>query len=279
MARTTADAAVVLSAIAGVDPRDPATAASAGHAQADYTKFLDPGGLKGARLGIARKLFGFNDRVDALLNGAIEEMKRRGAVIVDPVELEVTDTLNKAELEVLLYEFRADLNAYLQGVDAKVPSRTLAQLIEFNERNRNTEMPFFGQELFIKAQAKGPLTDRAYLDARATALRLARTKGIDAVMTKYRLDAIVAPTGNPAWPTDLVNGDHFAGSSSTPPAVAGYPDITVPAGEVFGLPVGISFFGRAWSEPTLIRIAYGFEQATKARRPPTFAATLKLTRN
>ncbi len=273
MARTVADAAVLLGALTGVDPRDGATKSSSGKFHPDYSRFLDPNGLRGARIGVARKFFGFSDKVDRLMNDAIEAMKGSGAVIVDPVNLETQKEYEDSELEVLLYEFKADLNKYLTELGPKSPMRSLKELIEFNEKNRDREMPYFGQELFVKAEAKGPLTSPAYLKALRKNHRLSRTEGIDAVMMKHRLNAVVAPTGGAPWVTDLINGDHYSGGSSTPAAVAGYPNINVPAGFIHGLPVGISFFGRAYSEPTLIKIAYAYEQATKHRRPPKFLAT------
>ena len=276
MARTVRDAAILLAAIAGPDPRDAATA-DAGRAPKDYTSFLDEGGLRGARIGVARKFFGFHSGVDRVMEAALAEMRKRGAELVDPAEIPHTGEYDETELTVLLYELKADLNAYLASLGPKAPVRTLADVIAFNEAHRQEEMPYFGQDLFIKAQEKGPLTDLAYVEALAHDRRLAALEGIDAVMGQHKLDAIVAPTGGPAWMTDLVDGDHFGGGMSTPPAVAGYPHVTVPAGHVFGLPVGISFVGRAWSEPTLVRVAYAFEQATRARRVPTLlpAADLK----
>ena len=277
MARSVTDAALLLGAIAGVDRDDPATAASRAPEGCDYTKFLDAKGLAGARIGVVRKLFGFHDAVDKLMNGAIEEMKRQGGVIVDPADIETLDQMGDAELQVLLYELKADLNAYLAQLTPDAPVHSLQEIIEFNERHREKEMPYFGQDLFIKAQAKGSLFRKEYLDAREKCKTLMRAEGIDAVMDKFKLDALVAPTGGPACLIDLVDGDHDLGGSSTPAAVAGYPNINVPVGFVFGLPVGISFFGRAWSEPTLIKLAYSFEQATKHRRPPRFLPTVDLT--
>jgi len=278
MARTVADAAVLLGALTGVDTDDPETGASQGKALADYTRFLDPHGLRGSRIGVVRKSFGTSDAVDALMNQSIDEMKRQGAVIVDPADIESMEQVGDSEFQVLLYELKADLNSYLAALGPGAPVHTLEEIIEFNEHNREKEMPYFGQDTFIKAQAKGPLTEKAYLDALEKDHRLTRKEGIDAVMEKFQLDALVAPTGGPACLTDLVDGDHDVGGSSTPAAVAGYPNITVPAGFIFGLPVGISFFGRAYSEPTLIKLAYSFEQATRHRRAPQFLHSADLTK-
>jgi amidase len=274
MCRTVRDAAILLGALTGVDPRDSATTASPGKSFTDYTQFCDPNGLKGARIGVARKYFGFNDAVDALIEQSLDVMKKQGATLVDPADVETLGKFDESELLVFMYELKADLNAYLAGLGPNSPVKTLKEIIDFNDRNRQKEMPYFGQDLFLKAEAKGPLTEKAYVDALEKNHQLSRTEGIDATMNKFRLDAMVAPTGGPAWITDLVNGDHVAGGSSNAAAVAGYPNINVTAGFISGLPVGISFFGRAWSEPTLIRLAFGFEQAAKARHSPRFLSTI-----
>jgi amidase len=273
MTRTVADAAVVLSAIVGVDARDSATSAAAGKT-ADYTKSLDPNGLRGARIGVARKFFGFHPDVDKVMDESLAALKQQGAVLIDPVRVPYDSQIGDDELTVLLYELKADLNAYLATLGANAPVKTLADVIAFNEKNREREMPYFGQDLFVKAQALGPLTSKDYLKALNSNLKKMREKGIDATMREHKLEAIVAPTGGPAWVTDHVNGDHFGGGCSTPAAIAGYPHITVPAGFVRGLPVGLSFFAGAWSEAVLIKLAYSFEQATRARRAPQFFATL-----
>ena len=275
MARTVRDAAILLGALAGPDTRDSATAETGSKMQKDYTQFLDSNGLRGARIGVARKYFGFNDAVDELMNHLVEEIKSAGAIITDPADLESHGKFDDTELLVLMYELKADLNAYLAArPDAQV--RSLADVIAFNEKNKDKEMPYFAQDLFLKAQEKGPLTDKEYVAALAANHSLSREHGIDGVMDKFHLDAIVAPKGGPAWITDLANGDHAVGGSSNAAAVAGYPNINVPAGFIFGLPVGISFFGRAWSEPVLLKIAYGFEQSVKARKPPKFLAEIKI---
>jgi len=269
MARTVADAAILLGAMTGIDDTDPVTLKSRGKV-AHYTSFLDKDGLRGARIGVARQYFGFNQHVDKLMESAIDVIKRLGATVVDPANLATTGKYDDSELEVLLYEFKSDLNQYLGALSPVIKTRTLAGLIRFNEENREREMPYFGQELFERAEKKGPLTSPEYRKALEKNQRLSRTEGIDAVIAKHKLDAVIAPTGSPMWPTDLVNGDHFTGGYSSASAVAGYPHITVPAGFVFGLPVGLSFFAGAWSEPKLIRFAYAFEQATTTRRKPGF---------
>jgi amidase len=276
MCRTVRDAAILLGALTGADPDDVATAAGAGKSQTDYAQYCDPNGLKGARIGVARKYFGFSDAVDALMEQALDVMKKQGATLVDPADIETLGKFDESELLVFMYELKADLNAYLARLGPGAPVRTLKDIIAFNESNRAKEMPYFGQDLFVKAEAKGPLTEKEYVDALAKNHRLARTEGIEALMDKHHLDAIVAPTGGPAWLTDLVNGDHVAGGSSNAAAVAGYPNINVTAAFLSGLPVGISFFGRAWSEPTLIKLAYSFEQASKARQAPRFLASINL---
>ena len=270
MARTVPDAVLLLNALAATDSADPATA-DAPKTRPDYTQFLDQNGLRGARLGIVRKSFGFNAAVDKLMDESIAAMKSAGAELIDPVEIPPDGKISEPESEELLYEFKTGLNAYLK---ARGRAETLASVIAFNEKNRARELNHFGQELLLKAEKKGPLADLAYRKARAECIRLTRTDGIDAACSKYRLQALVAPTSSLAWLTDYINGDSGNGGCSTPPAVAGYPHITVPAGLVRGLPAGISFFGPAWSEPALIRVAHAFEQATKARRKPTFAPSV-----
>jgi amidase len=276
MARTVTDAATLLGAMAGPDTNDPATQTGGVRLFQDYREFLKPGGLKGARIGVLRdRSFNFPKALDPILQNAIEAMKREGAEIVDPVEFPTLGKTDEAEYEVLLYEFKADLEAYFAG-RPNCAVRTLDDLIAFNLKNADREMPFFGQETVERAAKKGPLTDKAYLEARAKCGELMGEKGIDAVMAEHKLDALFVLTNGPAHLTDLVNGDSFSGSSSSPAAVAGYPTITLPAGYVFGLPVGVSFIGRAWSEPELIRLAYGLEQALGMRKAPRLLPTAEL---
>ena len=276
MARTVEDAAVLLDALAATDARDAATAVPR-RRQSGYRAALAPGALKGARIGVARaSFFGYSDVTDRIAEAAIADLKAQGAVIVDPANIPNAGKYDASEIEVLLYELKADLDKYLGALAPSARVHSLADVIAFNEANRSREMPFFAQELMLRSQKKGPLTEKPYRDALARNRRLSAKEGIDAVMDRFKLDALVAPTGNPAWTTDLVNGDHFTGSSSTPAAVAGYPSVTVPAGAAFGLPVGLSFIGRAWSDGLLLNLAYAYEQATKHRRPPQFAATADL---
>jgi amidase len=272
MCRTVADAAAVLVAIQGYEARDPATGPMRTRIVRDYTQDLRSDGLRGARLGVARRGFGLPSTVEPLLAEAIAACKDAGAVIVDPAEVPNLDKLGDPEFEVLLYEFKQGMADYLATRGAG--PRSLDDLIRFNTEHREREMPWFGQEIFEQAATKGPLTDRAYRRALGTCRRLSRTLGIDAIMGTHRLDAVVAITTGPAWPTDYVNGDRYTGGCSTAAAVAGYPHVTVPAGLVHGLPIGLSFFGRAWSESTLIRLAYAFEQATRARKPPGYRPSI-----
>ncbi|MGH2614170.1 MAG: amidase [Thermomicrobiales bacterium] len=278
MTRTVADAAVVLEAIAGFDPHDPATA-GASERPPRYTTFLDPDGLRGARIGIPREVYwGYSPPADAVAEAAIAVMRELGAEIVDPADIPTAHQLasgwppsDDGALTVLLYEFKADLNAYLAGLEAPTGVGTLAELIAYNEQNAEREMPFFGQELFVMAEANGPLTEPDYLAALEQNRRLSRQEGIDAVLNAHKLDALLMPTSSPPAKIDLVNGGRSLGGSSRPAALAGYPAITVPAGFAFGLPVGITFMGAAFAEPTLLKLAYAFECATSARKTPTYA--------
>lgn len=268
LARCVADAAALLGGMAGEDPRDDATRGSRDRAQRDYTQFLNADGLRGARLGVIRSHFKVHRLADPIFEAAVTAMQRGGAVLMDPVKLPSFDGVGNAEFEVMLYEFKAGLNAYLSALGPKSPVRSLAQLIEFNERHRECELPFFGQETLVLAQAKGELSEATYLEARERCARW-RTE-LSAFFDADKLDALVAPTSGPADTLDPIHGDHGRGGSSNYAAVAGFPNITVPCGEIWGLPVGMSFIGASWQEPKLIAIAYGFEQATQARRSPRF---------
>ncbi len=273
--RTVADAAALLGALTGIDPRDPATDESAGKFYTDYTQFLDPNGLRGARVGVPRQVyFGYNAKTDAIVNMAIEQLRNLGAEIIDPADIPTAKQMStsNAEMVLLLHEFKAGLNTYLSEL-TNTRIRTLADIIEFNTVHAEEELPYFGQELLLMTQETTSLVDPLYLDALAENQRLSREEGIDAVMDTYHLDALVMPSGSPPWRIDLINGDHSTGSSSQPAALAGYPAISVPAGFTFELPVGITFIGRAYSEPTLIKLAYAFEQGTKVRHSPSYLPT------
>lgn len=270
MARTVRDAAILLGALTGFDERDPLTQESEGKAFRDYTQYLDEDGLRGARIGVVRAFFGRNPHLITQIETAIEVIKSAGATIIDPVEIKSLGKFDQTEYDVLLYEFKADLNAYLATLGDDASVKTMADVIAFNVRHRDKEMVYFDQEHTERAQAKGDLSDPEYIEALANNHRQSREEGIDAVIAEHNLDALIAPTGGPAWLIDYVNGDHYTQSSSSLAAVAGYPHITVPAGFVWGLPIGLSFMGGAYSEPTLLRLAYAFEQLTKHRKPPDF---------
>ena len=276
MARTVRDAAVLLSVLTGLDGRDDTTKQSAGRTASDYTRFLDPRGMDGARIGVARNYLGFHASVDRLMEDAIEVMKGLGAVVIDPADVESRGQYGGSGLEVLLYEFKAGLNTYLPSLQDGVAVRSLQELIRFNETNRDSEMPYFGQEILQMAQERGDLSSPEYRRALRKVRRLSRDDGIDATLGKHRLDAIIAPSGGPAWLTDWINGDPSSGGSSSPAARAGYPNVTVPMGFVHSLPVGISFFSKAYSEPLLIKLAYAFEQAANHRGKPHFMLQAEL---
>lgn len=278
MARTVADAAVLLGAMTGVDSHDSATRLSRKRGLSNYTRFLDRDGLQGARIGVARNMAGANPRILKIFDFCIEVMKKLGAEIIDPADVPNFDKFGKTELDVLHYEFKADLNKYLKSLSDGARVHSMADVIKFNEENSDKVLPYFGQEHMMTAVEKPSLSDKKYRDALAKNHLYARTKGLDAAMRKHKLDALVMPSGGPSWVIDLVNGDssNWDMESTSPAAVAGYPHITVPAGYVFGLPVGLSFVGKAWQEPTLIKFAYAFEQATQLRRTPRFLPSANL---
>jgi amidase len=278
MARTVTDAAILLTALTGKDEADFAMKSlPENQFNQDYTQFLDKNALIGARIGIARRFFNFHEKVDKVMEEAIGRMKENGAIFVELADYEIPGEVNKAQWLVLLYEFKAGVNNYLSTLPADFPIKSLNDIIGFNKKNASTAMPFFGQEILEMADTKGGLEEKEYLESLELMKRLSGIEGIDKIMNENNLDAIIAPTGSPAWTIDLINGDHFIGGSSSPAAMSGYPAITVPAGFIHGLPVGISFFGKAFSEPTLIKIAYAFEQATKIRRKPEFDTSLDMS--
>jgi amidase len=276
LTRTVEDATIILSAIGGEDPEDPSTIKDNNEIPSDYTEFLDINGLREARVGVARNFFGRNEYVDQVIDKAIKEMKELGATIIDPTDFTIINDLQDPEFEVLLYDFKHDMNEYLINNIPDGFPQTLNELIQHNLQNKDKIMPYFGQEIFKMAEEKGPLSSEEYKTALEKCQRLAREEGIDKIIEDNQLDAIVAPSGGPAGFIDYVNGDHSTGGSSSPSAVAGYPNITVPAGYVFGLPVGISFIGGLFQEPVLLKLAYAFEQASKIRRPPKYLKTLKI---
>jgi amidase len=274
MCRTVRDAAMLLSVIAGPDPLDPVTLPAGEKGHADYTRFLDPNGLKGARIGVARNLFGLSYGADRVMERALIMLRSGGATVVDPADIESADGIMAFDREVLAFELKAALAAYFADAGAAAPVRDLADIIEFNNRNSDLVMKWFGQETFLYAQAKGPLSSPAYQRDLMLVRRFARDEGIDATLAKHRLDAIVAPTQSPAWLTDMLLGDNTFAGGFAAAAAAGYPSITVPAGDVAGLPVGLLFMGAAWSEPTLFRLAFAFEQLAQGRRTPEFLPSL-----
>lgn len=277
MARTVRDAAILLGAMTGVDPQDQATQGSAGKSFADYTQFLTAGGLRGARIVVAREYFGIHPGTDRVMEGCLDLLKKQGAVLIDQPDRLGSGSYQRDMLEVFFYDFKANINAYLSQLPARFPVRSLADLIAFNVKNKDREMPYFGQDLLEKSLQRGPRSEKKYQEARANCLRLGRTEGIDAVLLKHNAKAIVAPSLTPAFLTDWMTGDGFSSACTIPACVSGYPHITVPAGFVHGLPVGLSFFGAAWNEPVLLQLAYGFEAASKVRRKPTFAPTVDFT--
>ena len=277
MGRTVADVAILLGAMTGIDPRDPITKESTGKSNTDYTQFLDIDGLKGKRIGVIRTLFGFDIRVDEIIENSIEVMKKNGAEIVDPIDIPSAKEHWKHEYQVLLYEFKETLNAYLIRLGPDAPVKSLKEIIEFNKAYEKKTMPIFGQETMIKAQEKGGLDSKEYIEALEKCRKLSRTEGLDAALDDNKLDALIAPSGGPAWLTDHVVGDHFSGGSSSLAAMSGYSSITVPAGYIHGLPVGISFISGPYAEPTLIRLAYSFEQATQVRIPPDFKSSVEIS--
>jgi amidase len=278
MGRTVEDVAILLGAMTGVDSRDPITSKSRKYALGDYTSSLTPNGLKGARIGVARNMQGSDRRILAIFERSLEVMKEAGAVLIDPAEVANFDKFSNSEIEVLLYEFKADLDAYLAGVGPQVPVHSIKDVVQFNTENQERVMPYFGQERMEAAARKGPLTQKKYQNALSRNRRLTRQEGLDATLKSHILDAIVVPSGGPAWTIDLVNGDalNWDMESTSTPAVAGYPHITVPAGFVFGLPVGLSFIGGAWQEAKLLRLAYAFEQTTRFRKTPEYLLTASL---
>jgi amidase len=269
MSRTVEDAAIMLGALTGVDEADSTTAESAGKAESDYTKYLDKDGLNGKKIGLLKKSMGFSDKVDSLMNEAVRFLKSKGAEVV-VVDLDSSD-YEEASMEVMLFEFKDGLNKYLAGL-ANPPVRNLSELIEYNKKD-SVELKYFDQKIFKMAEKKGDLNSREYKKALDKMLNASRKNGIDKLMNEKKLDAIMAPTGSPAWKTDLILGDHFVGGSSSPAAIAGYPAITVPMGFIENLPVGVTFFGKAWTEGKLISIAYSYEQGTKDRRAPKYMVT------
>ncbi|MHA1836354.1 MAG: amidase [Candidatus Heimdallarchaeota archaeon] len=276
MARTVKDAAILLGVIAGVDSDDPPIIENGEPLPGEYTQFLDVNGLKDARIGVARNFFGKNNLVDKVLNDAIDKMKEAGATIIDPTNFEIAKELSDAQFVVLLFDFKHDMNIYLAKYSNNPKIKTLKDLINFNKRNKEKVMPYFSQEIMVMAEEKGPITDKEYIEALENCRKFTREEGIDKVMKEHKLDAIVAPSGGAAWPVDLINGDHFTFGSSSPAAVSGYASITVPAGYVFALPVGLTFIGGPYQEPTLLKITYAFEQKIKIRQKPKFLPTWKM---